>query len=254
MKQQSASRITLISLSIIAIVIGMVISAFMLSRFMLKVQTTTEKSITVKGVAEKEIISDIAAFSCTISTDNQNRADGYNDLYKKIKVLHDKLKSLGFTEQMFEDKNISCDDIYRTVTEKENNQTVTKNIFDHYHLTYSLRVNTNDVKLVENNVLKIYELAAQKHDITVESPQYYISNPEQYKLELVDKASASAAERARIAAGQSGSKIGALIKARQGVIQITSSASNDTSDYGIYNTSSVKKVMRLVMTLEFSLK
>ena len=53
MKQQSASRITLISLSIIAIVIGMVISAFMLSRFMLKVQTTTEKSITVKGVAEK---------------------------------------------------------------------------------------------------------------------------------------------------------------------------------------------------------
>ena len=87
MKQQSASRITLISLSIIAIVIGMVISAFMLSRFMLKVQTTTEKSITVKGVAEKEIISDIAAFNCTISTDNKNRADGYNALNKKIKIL-----------------------------------------------------------------------------------------------------------------------------------------------------------------------
>ena len=254
MKQHTASHVTLITLCIIAIIIGMVISAFMLSRFMLKIQTTTEKSITVKGVAEKEIISDIGAFYCNISVKNKNRSDGYADLNKKAAILHDKLKSLGFTENMLEDKSISCDEKYRSETLKENNKTVTKDIFEHYYLTYSVRVRTSNVRLVEANALKLYDLAAQKYDISVGSPQYYISNPEQYKLELVDKASASAAERARTAAGQSGSKIGALIKARQGVIQITSPASNETSDYGVYNTSSVNKVMRLVMTLEFSLK
>lgn len=254
MKQQTASQITLITLCIIAIIVGMVISAFMLSRFMLKIQKTTEKSITVKGVAEKEIVSDIAAFYCNISVKSKDRAEGYSDLDKKAKILHTKLKSLGFKDEMFEDKSISCDEKFRNYTVKENNQTVNKSVFDHYYLTYSIRVRTNMVKLVEANALRVYELAAQKYDVSVGAPQYYINNPEQYKLELVDKASASAAERARIAAGQSGSKIGALIKARQGVIQITSPASNETSDYGVYNTSSINKVMRLVMTLEFSLK
>ena len=254
MKQHTASHISLITFCIIAIVIGMVISAFMLSRFMLKIQTTTEKSITVKGVAEKEIISDIGAFYCSISVKNTDRAAGYADLNKKAEILHAKLKSLGFTAEMLEDKSISCDEKFRTETVKENNQSVSKTLFDHYYLTYSIRVRTNNVKLIEAKALKIYDLASEKYDIYVGTPQYYINNPEQYKLELVDKASASAAERARTAAGQSGSKIGALIKARQGVIQITSPASSETSDYGVYNTSSINKVMRLVMTLEFSLK
>ena len=113
---------------------------------------------------------------------------------------------------------------------------------------------TKDVQVVEKNVLKIYELAAQRLDVFVGKPEYYISNPEQYKLELVDQASASAAERARIAAAQSGSAIGSLITARQGVIQITRQASNDTSDYGVYDTTSVNKIIRLVMTMEFALK
>ncbi|MBR2508918.1 MAG: SIMPL domain-containing protein [Lentisphaeria bacterium] len=254
MKESSAAKITLICLSLIAIVAGMVISAFFLSRFMLKVQRTTEKSITVKGVAEKEIVSDVAAFYCNISVVNVNRASGYTDLTKKAEVLKSKLKSLGFKESMFEDQSISCEDVNRTITVKENNKDVTKSVFDHYELTYSLRVRTTDVRLVEKNVLRIYELAAERYNIGVGTPQYFISNPEQYKLELVDKASASAAERARTAASQSGSKLGALIKAKQGVIQITAPASNDTSDYGVYNTGSVVKVMRMVMTLEFSLK
>ena len=103
-------------------------------------------------------------------------------------------------------------------------------------------------------MLKIYELTARKQDVSVTDPQYYISNPEQYKLALVNEASASAAERARTAARQSGSELGPLMTARQGVIQITRPASNDTSDYGMYDTSSVQKVIRLVMTMEFALK
>ena len=110
------------------------------------------------------------------------------------------------------------------------------------------------MKLVAKNALKVYELAARKLNVEVTSPEYFISNPEQYKLVLVDQASASAAERARIAAAQSGSKLGPLMKARQGVIQITRPASSDSSDDGIYDTSSPTKVIRLVMTLEFELK
>lgn len=254
MNDRPALKIAIICCCIIVVVAGMVISAFFLSRFMLKIQKTTEKSITVKGVAEKEILSDVAAFYCSVSVKNKERSAGYADLNKKSEILHKKLRSLGFTDDMTEDKNISCETVNRTITVKENNKDVMKTVFDHYCLTYSFRVRTKEVRLVEKNVLKIYELAAQQINIDVGTPQYYISNPEQYKLELVDRASASAAERARTAAGQSGSELGPLLKARQGVIQITSPASNETSDYGVYNTTSITKVMRMVMTLEFSLK
>ena len=244
----------LIAATIFAITIGMIVSAFLLSRFMLKVQHSSEKSIKVKGVAEKLITSDLAAFTCSVSVQAQTKAEGYSTLDRTAKLLESKLDSLGFTENMREDKNISCVAKYRTVKTVEKNRETSTQIFDHYQLTYSLRVRTNDAKLVEKNLLKIYELSGRKLDIDVSTPEYYISNPEQYKLDLVDQASSAAAERARTAAARSGSKLGPLMNARQGVIQITAPASTETSDYGVYNTSSLQKVIRLVMTMEFELK
>ena len=247
--------VTTAAIAIIAITAGVVISSFMLSRFMLKIQHSTEKSITVKGVAEKLITSDLAAFKCSVTVRGNTRPEGYAELAKAQKVLCAKLDSLGFTAAMREDANISCDAHYRTVKTKDRFGKETSNsYFDHYELTYSVRIRTANVKLVSANILKIHELAYNKYNVSVESPKYFINNPEQYKLELVNTASASAAQRARTAASHSGSTLGPLMEARQGVIQITAPASNDTSDYGVYDTGSVQKVIRLVMTMKFALK
>ena len=59
------SVVAIAAVTIIAITVGMIVSAFMLSRFMLKIQHSSEKSIKVKGVAEKLITSDLATFSCS---------------------------------------------------------------------------------------------------------------------------------------------------------------------------------------------
>ena len=248
------STVAIISIAIAAVTIGMIFSAFMLSRFMLKIQRTTEKSITVKGVAEKQVKSDLAAFTCYIKVKSKTQAEGHGALEKASKVLCTKLDSLGFTADMREDENINCTDIYRTITTKERNKETSESIFSHYLLTYSVRIRTDKVDVVSKNILKLYELTARKLDVSVSTPQYFISNPEQYKLELVNAASASAAERARTAAMNSGSKLGPLMTARQGVIQITRPASSETSDYGMYDTESLHKVIRLVMTMEFELK
>ncbi len=246
---------TTAAIAIIALTAGIVISSFMLSRFMLKIQHSTEKSITVKGVAEKLISSDLAAFKCSVTAKGQTREEGYANLAKAQKLLLAKLDALGFTAVMREDENISCDAHYRTVKTRDKfGKETTNSYFDHYELTYSVRIRTNNVNLVSTNVLKLHELALQKLNVSVETPHYFINNPEQYKLELVNAASASAAQRARTAASHSGSTLGPLMEARQGVIQITAPASNETSDYGVYDTRSVQKVIRLVMTMKFSLK
>ena len=176
------STVVLISFAIAAVTIGMIFSAFMLSRFMLKIQRTTEKSITVKGVAEKQVKSDIAAFNCSISVKAKTKAEGYAALEKNAAILCSKLDSLGFTENMREDNSINCVEIYRTVTVKEKGKESKEEIFDYYSLTYSVRIRTNQVDVVAKNILKIYELTARKLDVSVGSPQYFISNPERLLL------------------------------------------------------------------------
>lgn len=247
--------VTAASLAVIALTAGIVISSFMLSRFMLRIQHASEKKITVKGVAEKLVTSDQAAFNCSVTAKGQDRASGFKNLETNKKILLNKLDSLGFTAAMRENENISCDAHYRTVRTKDaKGNEVSNSYFSHYELSYSLRVRTSNVQLVSRNLLKLHELSAQGVDVAVGNPKYFINNPEQYKLELVNAASASAAQRARTAASHSGSELGALMEARQGVIQITAPASNETSDYGVYDTGSLQKVIRLVMTMKFALK
>ena len=221
---------------------------------MLRIQRTTEKSIKVKGVAEKEVSADLASFDCSVTVKAPDKSGGYVKLNNAKKVLLKKLELLGFTEDMYFDESISCFEQFKTVKTHSQGKTTENSVFSHYSFTYSLTVRTNKVDLVSKNVLHIHSLLLNQLDVSVTTPGYYISNPEQYKLELVNLASASAAERARIAAQQSGSTLGPLMTARQGVIQITSPASTETSDDGVYNTSSPKKIIRLVMTMEFSLK
>lgn len=250
----SAARPIFITLAVISLTAGIVLSAFMLSRFMLKIQHSTEKCITVKGVAEKTVTSDIAAFTCNVSVKGNTRAEAYNAIDKAKRILLAQLNRLGFSAAMREDERLSCEERYHTVKTRVNGKEETRSYFDHYRMTYSVRIRTNNVSLVEKNHLRIYELAAYKMEISHTSPRYFISNPEQYKLELMDSASASAAARATVAARKGGSTLGPLMEARQGVIQITAPASNETSDYGIYDTGSIQKVIRLVVTMKFSIK
>ncbi len=241
-------------LGIVAITVGIVTSAWFLSRFMLEIRQSTEKHITVKGVAERMVRSDIGSFTCTLTVRAKTVEDGYAELDKAIATFKDKLTSIGFQLAELDEEDITYEKEYQNETVKKDNETITRNIFKDYRFEYSVRIRTTRVDQIRDNYLKLYELSRQKFQISVSSPSYFISEPEKYKLALVDQASVSATSRAQTVASQCGSKLGALLTARQGVIQITRPASNDTSDYGVYDTSSIDKVMRLVMTLDFALK
>ena len=53
-------------------------------------------------------------------------------------------------------------------------------------------------------------------------------------------------------AKNSGGRVGALLSAEQGVIQITERNSTDTSGDGVYDTKSIAKTAKVVVTLEYA--
>ncbi len=70
---------------------------------------------------------------------------------------------------------------------------------------------------------------------------------------MLAQATRDARNRAETLATNSGSRLGALRSAQQGVFQITPEHSVEVSGYGENDTSSVKKVIRAVVTVEYGL-
>ena len=62
------------------------------------------------------------------------------------------------------------------------------------------------------------------------------------------------ARRAQTLARGSGSAVGGLVSASQGVFQIVSRGSTSSSDYGEYDTGAIEKTARVVVTLEYAVR
>ena len=77
---------------------------------------------------------------------------------------------------------------------------------------------------------------------------------EELKINMQGEAAKDARLRAEeLVSKSSGSKIGPLRSAQQGVFQITPAFSTSTSDYGEFDTSSIAKRIKAVVTMEYAI-
>jgi len=84
--------------------------------------------------------------------------------------------------------------------------------------------------------------------------EFYVSTLPVTKLELLAKATDDAYRWAVVLAENSRGRVGALISAWQGVLQITARYSTDTSGYGVYDTATIEKTAKAVVTLEYAIE
>ncbi len=96
------------------------------------------------------------------------------------------------------------------------------------------------------------ELLKSGVPIFPEGARYYYTGLESLKMRLLEAAAQNARERAEKLVSGGGSALGPVISASQGIFQITRPLSNETSDWGMYDTSSFEKDVKCVVTMEFS--
>ena len=85
-------------------------------------------------------------------------------------------------------------------------------------------------------------------------PQTHAQRMDEIKKQLLGKATQHARDRAGEIISSTDLKIDKLISARSGVFQITEPYSTEVSGYGIHNTSSSTKNIKVTVSAEFSLK
>ena len=234
----------------LCIIMSCLALAFGLSHF----RSESTHVITATGSASVDFDADIiiwrGSFSSTAYTSQA--------AYTKIKGDADEVKKYLTDNGVSESEIIfNSVDIRRTYHDNyDDNGNYIGSEADGYQLTQSVTVSSNNLDVVEKISRDISSLLDKGVELTSESPEYYYSDLDALKLDLIDKASINAKDRIDIIAKNSGASLGKLKNSSLGVFQITAKNSG-TGSYsydGAFDTSSRHKTATITVKLEYDLK
>ena len=90
--------------------------------------------------------------------------------------------------------------------------------------------------------------------MSYQQPQYHYSQLADLKVKLLQKATSDARDRAKSMLKSNHNRLGKIRSARMGVFQITPVDSNDVSDSGYNDLSSIEKKVTAVANVTFAIK
>ena len=228
----------------VSLAIGLIISAYLLAGALVKAKSN--QAIAVKGLAQKQIISDLGIWSCNLEVTNMNATVAYDMLQKDIARVREFLVAKGIKPE-----HIAVSAVNNLKDYVISANGVRTNEIRGYVLTCVVGVQSDDVSLIDRIYSESTNLIRDGINITSNPPSYFYTKINDLKIETLGAAAADAKLRAEQLAKSTGSRIGTIKSASQGVFQITEPNSTEVSDYGENNTNSIKKNVTAVVTIEF---
>jgi hypothetical protein len=237
------SKYIVISLSL---VVGLIGAATIISKPWVTIQHA--EPIMVKGYAERKVSADQGSLTVRISEKGADNGEAYEKAGTSLKTVRKLIvDTLGEEAELVE---LSSSLIETKKLNEKGNRT---NEVDYVTATRSLRINSSQVEKLKTMSRQLYDLNGDGIRLTLSGPEFFVSQLDEVKIDLMKRATKNGRDRAEIMAKSSGEKLGSLVSARQGVIQITKPNSTRTSSYGLYDTETIEKVVKLVVTLEFKI-
>jgi len=205
------------------------------------------QTVTVKGYAELPITSDRAERSTRIVQRHAELAQAYSGLEQSRAELLDYLQKHGFDVQQVELGPVGISELKKR-DEKGN----TTNDIDLYELRQWFSIASSDVQQIADTARGAGDLIRGGINLDSNSPRYLYTRLDEKKLQMLEEATANAKERAQLLVGAS-NPLGPMRSASQGVFQITPAFSNEVSGGGYNDTSSLEKVIKAVVTVEYNI-
>ena len=208
-----------------------------------------DQTITVKGYAEQPIVSDRAEWSGSVLVRDADRTRAYQRLQADRDAVLVYLDHAGFPADGVELGPVRVNDIYA-----RDNHGRTTNRIEAYELTQAFSLAHADVDAITAVARNAGDLIAQGIDFRSSAPQYLYTQLDALKLDMLERATANARQRAGLLVNTPGTTLGPLRSARQGVFQITPAFSTEVSSSGHNDTSSLNKIIRAVVTAEYAIR
>lgn len=236
----------------VILAVGLMAAAFILGHQFKNLQQTGV--ITVKGLAEAEHKASLATWRISIFGWGITYSDAMKQNQQNLNQAVKFLKDQGFIDDEREITELSVNERTEYYVDEFGKDRSRKN---GYNATRSIVISTKDLAKLQTALSKIQFLRAENEAIDFSSPDYYLENLENIKRELIAKATQDAYVRAEEFAKTSNVKVGLLRSASQGSFDIKSTRPNtddsDDSYGGSYDTSTIDKKVRLVVTIQYAI-
>lgn len=211
----------------------------------------SKDNISVTGSAYEIVKSDSANWTFSIKAKAPTKTQAYKIVKSQLPTVKKYLISQGFTEDQIEIKLANGYETYKT-NPVNGYQT---NVVDYYNYIQPIKVSSNDVAKIDE-LTKNYEVLLEQglNISSDEQPQYHYSKLADLKVTLLEKATKDARNRAKSMLKSNHNRLGKIRSARMGVFQITPVDSNDVSDSGYNDLSSIEKKVTAVANVTFAIK
>ena len=206
-----------------------------------------DRTITVKGLATKEVDADLAVWSITFNVTGETLAMAQENLASSEKTVRDFLNTNGIKPEQIRLQNINVVDRKAQVYNNGGDMTL------RFILSQTLVARTNDIPSMVKASQSISDLV--KAGVTLGDPnggsngvpQYLFTKINDIKPDLIAEATKNARASAEQFAKDSGQEVGSIRTANQGYIQI------EARDSGVSESESPQKSVRVVTTIDYLL-
>ncbi|GAB4243294.1 MAG: SIMPL domain-containing protein [Ekhidna sp.] len=199
-----------------------------------------DRTVVVKGLAEREVQADIATWPLELTVSGNELGDLQKTLEKQTKILEDFFVSSGFSE---EELTVGAPTIHDSRAQLYGGQNTYQK--DRYIAKVDFNLRTSNLSQLEEAMYKVPSIIGQGLVIgsknTWQPVQYNYTKLNDIKPEMIEEATKNAREAAEKFARDSGSEVGKIKSANQGLFSISDLDPN----------SGVMKKIRIVSTIEF---
>jgi hypothetical protein len=231
----------------VALAVGLVLAAWIVASSLERIKLAGDK-ITVKGYAEEKVISDAGTWRAIVSVRGPDLTTAYGKLDADSARVVKYLESVvGADAERLQRGTVNT----QTIQEFGPGGVQTGRILG-YELSRQFEFSSQNVAQIGTIATGASRLISDGVAINAMPPQYFFTDLNAVKVRLIGAATKDSLLRAQQFAANSGVTVGPLRSASQGVFQITSPNSTETADYGSYDTSTVEKLVKAVVTVEYA--
>ncbi|MEM9086760.1 MAG: SIMPL domain-containing protein [Pseudomonadota bacterium] len=217
--------------------IGLIVGGYLLGDGLLRAKEA-ERSVTVRGLAERDVTADLATWTISYSANSPNLASAQSKVRQDTDAIRAFFKELGFPEDALQPTGANVSSY--------TNRGVTT-----FTVRQRLSLRTKDIERAQKAVAQQFDLVGRGVLLEEGSGMSYsFTKLNEIKPEMVAEATRDARASAQQFAEDSGADVGAIKSATQGYFSIEA---RDGSSGGWGKADSPFKKVRVVTTVNFSL-
>lgn len=233
--QQQTTRLWLSTSTIVAI--GLIAGGFLLGDGLVRAKEA-ERSVTVRGLAEREVTADLATWTVAYSASAPDLQSAQTAVDRDTKAIEEFFEEIGFPEEALQPTGVNV-------------SSYSDRGIARYTVRQRMTLRTTDIERAENAVKRQVELV--RRGVVLEDGSgiaYTFTKLDEIKPDMVAAATKDARAAAEQFASDSGAGVGKIRKATQGYFSIDA-RDGEAGGWGVSDTP-YKKV-RVVTTVDFSL-